>query len=82
MCDRRAPFHLFRVHADEVSDDGPYNDARCDDGARAGMKISWISAITFGLGAGLAGLCGGLYAPTMSLSLIPTMGRPSSSKAL
>jgi urea transport system permease protein len=41
--------------------------------ARAlGVKISWIYAITFGLGAGLAGLCGGLYAPTMSL--IPTMG--------
>ena len=36
--------------------------------ARAlGVKISWIYAITFGLGAGLAGLCGGLYAPTMSL---------------
>ena len=41
--------------------------------ARAlGVKISWIYAITFGLGAGLAGLCGALYAPTMSL--IPTMG--------
>ncbi len=34
--------------------------------ARAlGVKISWIYAITFGLGAGLAGLCGGLYAPTI-----------------
>src|ERR1700730_18502411 len=37
-----------------------------------GVRISWVYAITFGLGAGLAGLCGCLYAPTMSL--IPTMG--------
>ena len=37
-----------------------------------GVKIGWIYAISFGLGAGLAGLCGALYAPTMTL--IPTMG--------
>ena len=41
--------------------------------ARAlGVRINWVYAISFGLGTGLAGLCGGLYAPTMSL--IPTMG--------
>jgi len=41
--------------------------------ARAlGVRINWIYALSFGLGTGLAGLCGGLYAPTMSL--IPTMG--------
>ncbi|MBO9123752.1 MULTISPECIES: ABC transporter permease subunit [unclassified Rhizobium] len=41
--------------------------------ARAlGVRINWIYALSFGLGAGLAGLCGGLYAPTMSL--VPTMG--------
>ncbi|MBN9000993.1 MAG: branched-chain amino acid ABC transporter permease, partial [Rhizobiales bacterium] len=28
--------------------------------------------VSFGIGAGLAGLCGALYAPTMTL--IPTMG--------
>ena len=31
-----------------------------------------IYALSFGIGAGLAGLCGALYAPTMTL--IPTMG--------
>ncbi len=41
--------------------------------ARAlGVQINWVYALSFGLGTGLAGLCGGLYAPTMSL--IPTMG--------
>ncbi len=41
--------------------------------ARAlGVPINWVYALSFGLGTGLAGLCGGLYAPTMSL--IPTMG--------
>lgn len=41
--------------------------------ARAlGVRINWIYALSFGLGTGLAGLCGGLYAPTMSM--IPTMG--------
>jgi urea ABC transporter permease protein UrtB len=41
--------------------------------ARAlGVRINWVYALSFGLGTGLAGLCGGLYAPTMSL--IPTMG--------
>ena len=41
--------------------------------ARAlGVRVNWVYALSFGLGTGLAGLCGGLYAPTMSL--IPTMG--------
>ena len=41
--------------------------------ARAlGVRVNWVYAVSFGLGTGLAGLCGGLYAPTMSL--IPTMG--------
>ena len=41
--------------------------------ARAlGVRINWVYALSFGLGTGLAGRCGGLYAPTMSL--IPTMG--------
>ncbi len=41
--------------------------------ARAlGVRINWIYALSFGLGAGLAGLCGALYAPTMTL--VPTMG--------
>jgi branched-subunit amino acid ABC-type transport system permease component len=31
-----------------------------------------IYGLTFGLGAGLAGLAGGLYAPTMTM--VPTMG--------
>ena len=37
-----------------------------------GMRTNRVYAASFGLGAGLAGLCGALYAPTMSL--IPTMG--------
>jgi len=41
--------------------------------ARAlGMRTNVVYALTFGLGAALAGLCGALYAPTMTL--IPTMG--------
>jgi len=37
-----------------------------------GVHRNRIYALTFGIGAGLAGLCGALYAPTMTL--IPTMG--------
>ncbi|MBO0904796.1 ABC transporter permease subunit [Jiella sonneratiae] len=37
-----------------------------------GVNTSLVYSLTFGLGAGLAGLCGGLYAPTMTL--VPTMG--------
>jgi branched-chain amino acid transport system permease protein len=37
-----------------------------------GVRRSRIYALTFGIGTGLAGLCGALYAPTMTL--IPTMG--------
>ncbi|SDR56422.1 amino acid/amide ABC transporter membrane protein 1, HAAT family [Rhizobiales bacterium GAS191] len=37
-----------------------------------GMRVNGVYALTFGLGAALAGLCGALYAPTMTL--IPTMG--------
>src|SRR5260221_6771588 len=37
-----------------------------------GVKVGTIYALSFGIGAGLAGLCGALYAPTMTL--IPTMG--------
>lgn len=37
-----------------------------------GVRRNRIYAMTFGIGAGLAGLCGALYAPTMTL--IPTMG--------
>jgi len=37
-----------------------------------GLRVSRVYALTFGLGAALAGLCGALYAPTMTL--IPTMG--------
>lgn len=37
-----------------------------------GVNTSLIYSLTFGLGAGLAGLAGGLYAPTMTL--VPTMG--------
>jgi branched-chain amino acid transport system permease protein len=41
--------------------------------ARAlGVRTQRMYAISFGLGAALAGLCGALYAPTMTL--IPTMG--------
>ena len=37
-----------------------------------GVKTSRVYSLTFGLGAALAGLAGGLYAPTMTL--VPTMG--------
>jgi urea transport system permease protein len=37
-----------------------------------GVRTPRMYAISFGLGAALAGLCGALYAPTMTL--IPTMG--------
>src|SRR5258706_10081930 len=37
-----------------------------------GVRVGRIYALSFGIGAGLAGLCGALYAPTMTL--IPTMG--------
>ena len=37
-----------------------------------GVRKRMVYAVSFGIGAGLAGLCGALYAPTMSL--IPTMG--------
>jgi branched-chain amino acid transport system permease protein len=37
-----------------------------------GVKVGHIYALSFGIGAALAGLCGALYAPTMTL--IPTMG--------
>jgi urea transport system permease protein len=43
------------------------------DMARAlGVRVGRVYAISFGFGAALAGLCGALYAPTMTL--IPTMG--------
>jgi len=37
-----------------------------------GVRVGRIYALSFGIGAGLAGFCGALYAPTMTL--IPTMG--------
>jgi urea transport system permease protein len=37
-----------------------------------GVRKGVIYAVSFGIGTGLAGLCGALYAPTMNL--IPTMG--------
>lgn len=37
-----------------------------------GVDTDRVYALTFGIGAGLAGLTGGLYAPTMTL--VPTMG--------
>ncbi|MBN9487446.1 MAG: branched-chain amino acid ABC transporter permease [Alphaproteobacteria bacterium] len=37
-----------------------------------GVRKGFIYALSFGIGTGLAGLCGALYAPTMNL--IPTMG--------
>jgi branched-chain amino acid transport system permease protein len=37
-----------------------------------GVNTSLIYSLTFGLGAALAGLAGGFYAPTMTL--VPTMG--------
>lgn len=43
------------------------------DMARAlGVRVGRVYAISFGFGAALAGFCGALYAPTMTL--IPTMG--------
>lgn len=43
------------------------------DMARAlGVKTPLVYTLTFGLGAALAGLAGGLYSPTMTL--VPTMG--------
>ena len=42
--------------------------------ARAlGVDTGRIYTLTFGLGAALAGLAGGLYAPTMTM--VPTLGR-------
>ncbi len=40
--------------------------------AALGVDTRLVYSITFGLGAALAGLAGGLYAPTMTL--VPTMG--------
>ncbi|SMO93687.1 ABC transporter permease subunit [Paracoccus laeviglucosivorans] len=37
-----------------------------------GVNTNLVYSVTFGLGAALAGLAGGLYAPTMTL--VPTMG--------
>lgn len=37
-----------------------------------GVNTNLVYSLTFGLGAALAGLCGGLYAPTMTI--VPTMG--------
>ena len=37
-----------------------------------GVKVGKVYALSFGIGAALAGLCGAMYAPTMTL--IPTMG--------
>ena len=37
-----------------------------------GVRTQYIYALSFGIGSALAGLCGALYAPTMTL--IPTMG--------
>jgi branched-subunit amino acid ABC-type transport system permease component len=47
-------------------------------GARRRRRYRRIYSLTFGLGAALAGLAGGLYAPTMTM--VPTMGAPSSSR--
>ena len=38
----------------------------------AGVNTGQVYSLTFGLGAALAGLAGGLYAPTMTM--VPTMG--------
>lgn len=55
----------FGVHARAVMQD--------PDMAQAlGVRRNRIYALSFGIGAGLAGFCGALYAPTVSL--IPTMG--------
>jgi urea ABC transporter permease protein UrtB len=54
---------------------GAYARATMQDADMAqalGVRKTRIYALSFGIGAGLAGLCGALYAPTMSL--IPTMG--------
>ena len=40
--------------------------------AALGVDTRMVYSLTFALGAGLAGLTGGLYAPTMTL--VPTMG--------
>ena len=37
-----------------------------------GVRVGHVYAMSFGIGAALAGLCGAMYAPTMTL--IPTMG--------
>ncbi|MBU2408593.1 MAG: branched-chain amino acid ABC transporter permease, partial [Gammaproteobacteria bacterium] len=37
-----------------------------------GVRVGNVYALSFGIGAALAGLCGAMYAPTMTL--IPTMG--------
>jgi branched-chain amino acid transport system permease protein len=37
-----------------------------------GVRVGRVYSLSFGFGAALAGLCGALYAPTMTL--IPTMG--------
>jgi urea ABC transporter permease protein UrtB len=37
-----------------------------------GVRVGRVYALSFGIGAALAGLCGALYAPTMTL--MPTMG--------
>ena len=37
-----------------------------------GIDVGRVYSLTFGLGAALAGLAGGLYAPTMTM--VPTMG--------
>ncbi len=55
----------FGVHARAVMQNAGMAQA-------LGVRRSRIYALSFGIGAGLAGLCGALYAPTMSL--IPTMG--------
>src|SRR5690606_1688910 len=41
-------------------------------GQALGIDVGRASSLTFGLGAGLAGLAGGLYAPT--LTMVPAMG--------
>lgn len=54
---------------------GIYARAMMQDAEMAqalGVRKNRIYALSFGIGAGLAGLCGALYAPTVSL--IPTMG--------
>ena len=54
---------------------GVYSRALMQNAAIAqalGVRKNRIYALSFAIGAGLAGLCGALYAPTMNL--IPTMG--------